>query len=158
MNQLAAKAVCFKLAAAPDFAEVQKMILQNAACFAEAFARRGYRLVTGGTDNHLVLIDLRQKNITGAAAEKALESVGIIVNRNVIPYDTEMPSQTGGLRIGSPAISARGMESAEVLQIVDLVDRVLSNPDSPSVAAAVAREVTALCRRFPAYSGNGGSG
>jgi glycine hydroxymethyltransferase len=150
MSQLAAKAVCFKLAAENTFVECQKKILANAVCFAEAFSGRGYRVVTGGTDNHLVLIDLRNKKLGGDAAETLLESVGIVVNRNVIPYDTASISAPSGIRIGTTSISARGMGPAEVVQIVDLIHAVLSAPGDTAVRLSAADAVAGLCRRFPA--------
>jgi len=150
MNQLAAKAVCFKLAAEDAFVDCQKRILSNAACCAKAFAERGYRVVTGGTDTHLVLIDLRSKRLSGDVAETLLESVGIVVNRNVIPYDTASVSAPSGLRVGATSISARGMGTAEVVQIVDLIDAVLSAPGDTAVRLSAADAVAGLCRRFPA--------
>jgi len=151
LNLLAAKAVCFHRAAAPEFAALQRKTLDNAAAFAREFEKRGYRLVTGGTDNHLVLVDLTAKDLTGEAAEKALESTGIIVNRNVIPGDARRADVASGIRIGSPAITARGMGTAEVARIVDMVDSALAGLHQPSVLEAVSRQVVELCRRFPVY-------
>ncbi len=151
LNLLAAKAVCFKLAMKPEFTALQRKTLETAAAFALEFEKRGYRIVTGGTDNHLVLVDLTSKNLTGEVAEKALESVGIIVNRNVIPGDTRKADVASGIRIGSPAITSRGMGIVEVVQIVDLIDRILVNHHQPSVLKQVSREVTGLCRQFPVY-------
>jgi glycine hydroxymethyltransferase len=149
LNFIAAKAVCFHLAMADDFVELQKKTLKNAACLAGEFERLGYRIVSGGTDNHLVLIDLRLKGLTGALAEKALESVGIIVNRNVIPGDPEKPDVTSGIRIGSPAITSRGMQEPEVRQIVRMMDTVMLNREDSRVLKQIANEVQDLCKKFP---------
>lgn len=149
LNLIAAKAVCFHLAQADDFVELQRKTLNNAGCFAAEFKRRGYRIVSGGTDNHLVLIDLRSKGLTGALAEKTLESVGIIVNRNVIPADPEKPEICSGIRIGSPAITSRGMQDSEVQQIVRMMDAAMSNPENSEILNQVAQEVKTLCKQFP---------
>ncbi|MGD2037514.1 MAG: serine hydroxymethyltransferase [Desulfobacterales bacterium] len=149
LNFIAAKAVCFHLAASDDFVELQKRTLKNAACFAGELERLGYRIVSGGTDNHLVLVDLRPKGLTGARAEKALESVGIIVNRNVIPADPEKPDVTSGIRIGSPAVSSRGMAEPEVQQIARLMDTAMSNDENSQILDKLAKEVQVLCRQFP---------
>ncbi len=149
LNFIAAKTVCFHLAMADEFVELQKRTLKNAACFASEFKRLGYRLVSDGTENHLVLIDLRSKGLTGALAEKALESVGIIVNRNVIPGDPERPELTSGIRIGSPAVSSRGMAEPEVQQIVRIMDAAISNREDSQILGQVANEVKDLCKKFP---------
>jgi len=149
LNFIAAKTVCFHLATADEFVELQKRTLKNAACFASEFKRLGYRLVSDGTDNHLVLVDLRSKGLTGALAEKALESVGIIANRNVIPGDPERPELTSGIRIGSPAISTRGMAEPEVQQIVRIMDAAMSNNEDFQILGQVADEVKDMCKRFP---------
>ena len=149
MNILAAKAVCFKLAMKDDFKELQKKTLKNAACFASEFDKMGYRTVSGGTDNHLILLDLRTKKLNGDIAEKTLESVGIIVNRNVIPNDPEKPEIASGIRIGSPAITSRGMGEAEVVQIVKMMDAAMVNRDKAEVLENVLEEVIGLCKRFP---------
>ena len=151
LNLLAAKAVCFKLAMEPAFKEEQAETLKNATVFADEFAKKGYRIVSGGTDNHLILVDLRSKGLTGDVAEKTLESVGVVVNRNVIPGDPEKPDVTSGIRIGSPGITSRGMGKVEVAQIVDLMDTAMVNRDSLDVLGKVSREVTELCLKFPVY-------
>lgn len=151
LNLLAAKAVCFKLALEPEFKERQKKTLENAAVFAAGFEKKGYRIVSGGTDNHLVLVDLRSKELTGDMAEKTLESVGIIVNRNVIPGDSQRPDITSGIRVGSPAITTRGMAAPEVTQIVDLMDTAMLNNKNHDVLEQVSQEVVDLCRKFPVY-------
>jgi glycine hydroxymethyltransferase len=149
LNFIAAKAVCFHLARTDDFVELQNKTLKNAACFAGGFERLGYRIVSGGTDNHLVLIDLRPKGLTGALAEKTLESVGIIVNRNVIPGDPERPDVTSGIRVGSPAVSSRGMTEPEVHQIVRIMDTAMSNSENSQILGQVADKVKDLCHKFP---------
>jgi glycine hydroxymethyltransferase len=149
LNFIAAKAVCFHLARTDDFVELQNKTLKNAACFAGEFERLGYRIVSGGTDNHLVLIDLRPKGMNGAHAEKTLESVGVIVNRNVIPGDPERPDLTSGIRIGSPAVSSRGMAEPEVHQIVRIMDTAMSNSENSQILGQVANEVKNLCKKFP---------
>ncbi len=151
LNLLAAKAVCFKLALNPEFKELQKMTLVNAAAFAAGFKKKGYRMVSGGTDNHLVLVDLRSKGLTGVLAEKTLESVGIIVNRNVIPGDPQKPDITSGIRIGSPAVTTRGMGLDEVAQIVNWIDIAIVNNKNSDILGNVSQEVMNLCRRFPVY-------
>jgi glycine hydroxymethyltransferase len=149
LNFIAAKAVCFHLAMTDDFVVLQKKTLNNAACFASAFERLGYRTVSGGTDNHLVLIDLRPKGLTGALAEKTLESVGIMINRNVIPGDPEKPDVTSGIRIGSPAITCRGMQEAEVEQIVRMMDRAILNREDSRALKQISSDVQVLCKKFP---------
>ena len=149
LNFVAAKAVCFHLAMANDFVELQKNTLKNAACFSAEFERLGYRIVSGGTENHLVLIDLRSKGLTGAIAEKALESVGIVVNRNVIPGDPERPDVTSGIRIGSPAITSRGMNESQMQQIVRMMDTVMMNVENQQILDQVAQDVQDLCKKYP---------
>ena len=151
LNMLAAKAVCFKLALEPEFKEQQEKTVENAATFAAGFEKKGYRLVSGGTDNHLVLVDLRSKDLTGDVAEKTLESVGIIVNRNVIPGDPQRPDITSGIRIGSPAITTRGMAAPEVTQIIDLMDTAMLNRKNSDTLEQVSQKVADLCRKFPVY-------
>ena len=151
LNLLAAKAVCFKLALEPEFRDLQKKTLDNAAALAAGFEKKGYRIVTGGTDNHLILVDLRPKKLTGDIAEKTLESVGIIVNRNVIPGDPQRPDVTSGIRVGSPGITSRGMGDDEVNQIVELMDTAMANAENGDILDQVSQRVTDLCRKFPVY-------
>jgi glycine hydroxymethyltransferase len=150
-NLIAAKAVCFKLAMAPEFAKTQKKILENALCLAEELGKRGYRIVYGGTENHIVLVDLRSKGVTGNVAEETLESVGILTNKNVIPYDPEKPAIGSGLRLGTSAISSRGMGRAEVIKIAGLINDALLNREEKDELARVAREVSHLCKGFSLY-------
>jgi glycine hydroxymethyltransferase len=151
MNQIAAKAVCFKLAMSPDFKQIQERILDNAICFADAFDKKGYRVVSEKTENHLVLLDLRSKGLTGDRAETLLESVGIIANKNVIPHDPQPANVTSGFRIGSTAITARGMGLTEVGQIVDWIDAALSHSDQQEILDEISEAVSQLSRRFPIY-------
>ena len=113
------------------------------------FEKNGYRIVSGGTDNHLILVDLRPKGLTGNVTEKALESVGIILNRNVIPYDAEKPDIASGIRIGSPAITSRGMGETEVIKIVELIDTALMNRENIETLSKISTEVLSLCKQFP---------
>jgi len=151
LNQVAAKAVCFHLAGTPEFVAVQRRIVANAAAMADEFNKRGYHLVSGGTDNHMVLVDLRPKGLTGRDAEEVLESTGIIVNRNVIPNDPQPPDQASGIRVGSSAISARGLETAEARRIVALIDTVMDSRGRQEARDHVASEVAAICREYPVY-------
>lgn len=149
MNMIAAKAVCFHRAGKPEFREIQRQTLANARCMAQALASRDYRIVSGGTDNHLVLVDLRPRGLTGDRAEKQLEAAGLIVNRNPIPNDPQSPKTAGGLRLGTPAITVRGMKEPEVERIVAWIDAVLTNHRRKDIQANIAREIAALCHRFP---------
>jgi len=148
---IAAKAVAFKEALDPSFKVYSRQIVANAQALAKALVARGYQLVSGGTDNHLMLVDLRNKNLTGKVAEKALDAAGITVNKNTVPKETQSPFVTSGIRIGTPAVTTRGMKEAEMEQIASLIDRVLSAPDDTPAAARVKDEVKALAGRFPLY-------
>jgi len=148
---IAAKAVAFKEALEPSFKVYSKQIVANAQALAKALVARGYQLVSGGTDNHLMLVDLRNKNLTGKVAEKALDVAGITVNKNTVPKETQSPFVTSGIRIGTPAVTTRGMMEAEMEQIASLIDRVLMAPDDAGIAARVKDEVRGLAGRFPLY-------
>ncbi|MFZ2330336.1 MAG: serine hydroxymethyltransferase [Atribacterota bacterium] len=148
MHVIAAKAICFKLAMQDDFITYQKQVKKNASVLAQALMERDYQLVSGGTDNHLMLVDLRNKNITGKEAEKALEKAGITVNKNTVPFDTQSPMITSGIRIGTPAMTTRGMKEKEMLQIAELIDRVLSDIDNEKVSQEVHQNVVKLCQQF----------
>ncbi|MEM1128251.1 MAG: serine hydroxymethyltransferase [Bacteroidota bacterium] len=151
MHVIAAKAVAFREALQPDFKAYAAQVLSNAQAMAEAFLERGYTLVSGGTDNHLVLIDLRSKGLTGKQAEAALQAADITVNKNMVPFDTESPFVTSGIRVGTPAMTTRGFGPAEFREVVALMDRVLTDADNETVHAAVRRDVHTLCQRFPLY-------
>ena len=147
---IAAKAVAFKEALEPSFAVYTKQIVANAQALAKGLVSRGYQLVSGGTDNHLMLVDLRNKGLTGKAAEKALDLAAITVNKNTVPKETQSPFVTSGIRIGTPAVTTRGMRESEMERIADLIDQVLMSAEDASVAARVKEEVRALAERVPA--------
>lgn len=151
VNSIAAKALAFKLAMAPDFVRIQQKTLENAGCLASHLAEKGFRIVTGGTDNHQVLLDLSSKEVNGNLAEKALEAMGIITNRNVIPSDSENPGKVSGLRLGTSAVTSRGMGTIQMKQIADLIDTALLNHEREEIRKAVSAEVIKLCRAFPVY-------
>ena len=151
MHVIAAKAVAFKEAMEPSFKEYQGRIVRNARVLAEEMTRKGFRLVSGGTDNHLMLVDLTPKGITGRDAEVALDKVGITVNKNGIPFDTRKPTVTSGIRIGTPAVTTRGMKEGDMKVIASLIDRCLSNTGDETAQAKVAAEVKELTGRFPFY-------
>ena len=151
MHIIAAKAVCFKEASEPGFADYQRQIVANAVRLATVIAGHGFRLVSGGTDNHLMLVDVFSKGITGKAAEAALGKAAITVNKNAIPFDKNPPMTASGIRIGTPALTTRGMREPEMDQVGDFIARVLAAPDDDRVLASVKAEVERLCRRFPLY-------
>jgi glycine hydroxymethyltransferase len=153
MHIVAAKAVAFKQLSDPNYKAYCGQVIKNAQVLAQALTERGFRLVTGGTDNHLMLVDLRSKGITGKKAEHLLDLVGITVNKNAIPNDPEKPFVTSGIRVGTPAMTTRGMKEAEMVQIADLIDRALSARDDEAKLQAVHAEVTALTSRFPLVQG-----
>ena len=152
MHVIAAKAVAFKEALAPEFTTYQKQIVANARVLAETLSGEGWRLVSGGTDNHLMLVDVFSKGITGKVAEKALDDAGITVNKNTIPFDTNKPMVASGIRIGTPALTARGMKEPEMEAIGRLISRALGSVDNESELAAVKSDVSKLCERFPLYA------
>ncbi|HOI90948.1 MAG TPA: serine hydroxymethyltransferase [Candidatus Rifleibacterium sp.] len=151
MHVIAAKAVAFKEALEPSFKDYQKRVVENAQALAAALTARGFRLVSGGTDNHLMLIDVRNKNITGKAAEKALDHAGITVNKNTIPNDPASPFVTSGLRVGTPAVTTRGMTPEVMKQIATLMDEAIAKPEDEANLAAVKAKVNAICEKFPFY-------
>ncbi len=151
MHVIASKAVSCEEALRDDFKSYQKQVQSNAKALGNAFLEKGYNLVSNGTDNHLILIDLRNKNLTGKVAEESLERANITLNKNMVPFDTESPFVTSGIRIGSPAMTTRGMGTDEFEYIAELIDRVLQNPEKESVIADVKNEVDDLCEQFPLY-------
>jgi glycine hydroxymethyltransferase len=151
MHIIAAKAVCFKEALEPGFAGYQQQIVRNAQRLAAGLASAGFRLVSGGTDNHLMLVDVFSKGLTGKVAEAALGKAGITVNKNAIPFDKNPPMVASGIRIGTPAITSRGMGEAEMDLIAQYIARALASPEDDAALAVVRTEVEALCRRFPLY-------
>jgi glycine hydroxymethyltransferase len=151
MHIIAAKAVCLKEAAEPSFVDYQKRIVANAQTLAAALTAAGYRLVSGGTDNHLMLVDVFSKGITGKVAEAALGKAGITVNKNAIPFDKNPPMVASGIRIGTPAVTTRGMGEREMQTIAEFIARALQTPDDDSALGMVRTEVETLCRKFPLY-------
>jgi len=151
MHVIAAKAVAFREAQMPEWREYQRQIVKNAKALADGLTGKGYRLVSGGTDTHLMLVDLTPKGITGKDAQEALDRAWITVNKNGIPFDTKGPMVTSGIRIGTPAVTTRGMKEPEMAAIATLIDRVLTNLGSTSAEAAVRAEVPELTSGFPLY-------
>jgi len=151
MHIIAAKAVAFKEALSPEFKQYQKQVIANSKAFAAALASKGFRIVTGGTDNHLFMVDLRSKKITGKEIATLLDRVQITVNKNLIPFDPETPMVTSGIRIGTPAITTRGMKEAQMLTIADLIDRTALNRDNEVELEKVRKEVEKLALDFPIY-------
>ena len=149
MHTIAAKAVALKEAATPEFAAYAAQIVSNARALAAGLQSEGWRLVSGGTDNHLVLLDVGSKGLTGKAAETALDSAGITVNKNTIPYDTRRPTVTSGIRIGTPALTTRGMCEDEMSRVARLIGRVLDHIDDETEHARVRAEVRELASGFP---------
>jgi len=149
MHIIAAKAVCFLEASQPAFRQYQQQIVKNAAALARGLMERGFRLVSGGTDTHLMLVDLRPQGLTGKEAEALLDEVGITVNKNTIPFDPESPFVTSGIRIGTPAVTTRGMKEPEMEEIADLIHRTLTGRGDPAVKEEVRRRVAGLVAGFP---------
>lgn len=151
MHIIAAKAVAFKEAMTEEFKQYQRQTVKNAKAMAQEFVKRGYDLVSGGTDNHLFLIDLRNKGITGKEAQELLETVNIILNKNTIPFDERGANEPSGIRIGTPTVTSRGMKEAEVVKIAECIDKVLSQPNDNRVKDAVRKTVEELCSAYPLY-------
>ncbi|MCD4720118.1 MAG: serine hydroxymethyltransferase [Desulfobacula sp.] len=149
VNLIAAKALIFKLAMEEKFVSIQKKTIQNAKIMAGALMEKGYHVISGGTDNHQVLIDLTSKGISGKSAEECLESAGIILNRNVVPQDADNPGKVSGIRLGSGAVSARGMGEPQMHKIIELMDMAMTNPTEKAVIKDVKDSVLKLCRAFP---------
>ncbi|MXW31575.1 MAG: serine hydroxymethyltransferase [Rhodothermaceae bacterium] len=151
VHVIAAKAVAFKEALQPEFVEYARQVQKNAAVMAQSFLSRGYDVVSGGTDNHLVLVDLRSKNITGRDAERALQAAHITVNKNMVPFDDKSPFVTSGIRLGTAAVTTRGFKEADIEEVVMLIDRVLNAPIDESIRHKVKNEVHGLCENHPLY-------
>jgi glycine hydroxymethyltransferase len=151
MHIIAAKAVCLLEAQQPEFREYQKQIVINARTLAETLAASGFRLVAGGTDNHLMLVDVYSRRVTGKQAQEALERAAITVNKNAIPFDTQPPMVASGIRIGTPAVTTRGMREAEMVQIGKWISEALNHLENEAVLGRIRREVEALTQRFPLY-------
>jgi glycine hydroxymethyltransferase len=152
MHVIAAKAVAFKEALTPEFKSYQRQVILNARALAEALQRAGLRLTSGGTDNHLMLVDLRPKKLTGKVAEAALGAAGITVNKNMIPFDPEKPMVTSGIRVGSPAVTTRGMKEAQMATVGALIGEALDHAGDEAALAKVRGQVKELARQFPLYA------
>jgi len=152
MQVIAAKAVCFKEAMMPEFKEYQKQVVKNAKTIAEELANNNFNIVSGGTDNHLMLVNLRNKGITGKDADAALQNSGIILNKNTIPFETLSPFVTSGIRIGTPSVTTRGMKEEEMKQIADMIARVLLDIGNKEIQEEVRKEAKELCEGFPVYA------
>jgi glycine hydroxymethyltransferase len=151
MHVIAAKAVCFKEAATAEFAAYQRQVVANAKRLAGNLATAGFRIVSGGTDNHLMLVDVFSKGLTGKVAEAALGKAAITVNKNAIPFDQNPPMVASGIRLGTPAVTTRGMGEREMDLIAEYIARVLASPENDTALAGVKVEVEQLCRKFPLY-------
>jgi glycine hydroxymethyltransferase len=148
---IAAKAVAFGEILTDDFLEYQRQVRRNAQAMAKSFVERGYHLISGGTDNHLMLIDLRNRGVTGKRAQESLDRAHITLNKNAVPFDDKSPFVTSGIRIGVPAVTTRGLKEPEMEVIVSLIDRVIANPDDEKTCMDVRREVEGLMEGFPLY-------
>jgi glycine hydroxymethyltransferase len=149
MHVIAAKAVAFKEALAPEFKVYQRQIVANAQALAEGLLRRGFRLISGGTDNHLMLADLSNRNVTGKEAEATLDRAGITVNKNAIPFDEKPPAVASGVRLGTPCVTTRGMKEPEMEIIAEAIDRVTAHPNDEAVIRETRKRMKALCKKFP---------
>ena len=153
MHVIAAKAVAFQEALKPDFALYQERIVKNARALAEELLKRDFRLVSGGTDNHLILVNLANRNLTGRAMEQALDKAGMTVNKNAVPFDPQPPTVTSGFRVGTPAVTTRGFGPGEMAKIAAWIERVAKNPEDEEELARIKAEAMELCRAFPLYEG-----
>jgi glycine hydroxymethyltransferase len=151
MHVVAAKAVAFKEALQADFVEYSRQVIKNAQAMAKKLIDLGYDIVSGGTDTHLMLVDLRNRELTGKDAEAALEAAGITVNKNMVPEDPQPPTVTSGIRIGTPALTSRGMKENEMREVAFLMDKILSDINNEAVLQRVSDQVLDLCKRFPLY-------
>lgn len=151
MHVIAAKAVALKEAQTPEFRSYQKQVVKNAQALAAGLVQKEFRIISGGTDTHLVLVDLTSKGVTGKSAEEALDKVRITLNKNTVPFETRSPRVTSGIRLGTPAVTTRGMKEEQMKEIAELIDRVIANPADTGVTAEVASRVKELCRQFPIY-------
>ncbi len=151
MHVIAAKAVAFKEAMTPEFKEYAKQVILNARVLAQELAKEGFKIITGGTDSHIVLVDLRNMNLTGKVVEEALEKAGITVNKNAVPFDPQKPTVTSGIRIGTPALTTRGMKEEEMVKIAKMISTVVKNLDDETIIEKVRGEVRDLCEQFPLY-------
>jgi glycine hydroxymethyltransferase len=153
MHVIAAKAIGFRENLQPDFTDYARQIIRNAQALASALIGRGYHIISGGTDNHLMLIDLRNKGVTGKAAQLALDRANITCNKNAVPFDDKSPLITSGIRLGTPALTTRGFREAEMERVAELIDRLISSHDNEETVAEVKQDVIDLCSRFPIHQG-----
>lgn len=151
MHVIAAKAVAFKEALSDEFKAYQKQVIKNAAVLAEELTKKGFRIVSGGTDNHLMLVDLRSKNITGKEAQFLLDDIGITANRNTIPFEPLSPFVTSGIRLGTPALTTRGLKEDDIRQVADIIATVIDNRDDAAAIEKAKAEVQDICKKFPLY-------
>ena len=152
MHVIAAKALAFKEAMTDEYKAYQKQVVENAMELSKVLIEKDYKILSGGTDNHLVLVDLRNKGLTGKVAEEVLDEIGITTNKNAVPFDTESPFVTSGIRLGLPGITTRGLVSADMTEVVEVIDLILMNLDNDEIKANCRERVTALCQRYPLYS------
>jgi len=152
MHVIAAKAVGFHENLQPEFKVYSKQVIANASALASELINRGYNIISGGTDNHLMLIDLRNKNVTGKEAQETLDKAGITVNKNAVPFDDKSPLITSGIRIGTPAITTRGMQTPQMKIVAEFIDRAIANRTNPEALTKISNEVKNLCATFPLYS------
>jgi glycine hydroxymethyltransferase len=153
MHVIAAKAVAFREAAQPEFRHYQLSVVENAKTMARRFIERGYRIVSGGTENHLFLVDLIDKGITGKLADQVLGEAHITVNKNAVPNDPQSPFVTSGIRVGTPAVTTRGFNAADCEALADWMCDVLDDPHNPAVIERIRENVTHICRKYPVYAG-----
>ncbi len=151
MHVIAAKAVAFKEALQPEFKEYQSQVIKNAKALSEELANKGFRIVSGGTDNHLLLVDLRNKKVTGKDAEKVLDKAGITINKNAIPYDTQKPFIASGIRLGTPALTTRGMKEIQMQIIAQMIAEAIEHKDDENYLTKIKEDVKKLCNQFPLY-------
>jgi glycine hydroxymethyltransferase len=148
---IAAKAIAFQEALSDEYLDYIVQVTRNAKAMAEAFVSKGYKIISGGTDNHLMLIDMRSKKLTGKQAEEALIIADITINKNMVPFDTQSPMVTSGMRIGTPAITTRGMKEKDVVKVVELIDEALQKPEDQKHLKSVKRKVNRFMEKFPLY-------
>ena len=151
MHVIAAKAVAFKEALSDEFKEYQQQVIKNAKVLAEELTKKGFRIVSGGTDNHLMLVDLRSKNITGKEAQFLLDEIGITANRNTIPFEPLSPFVTSGLRLGTPALTTRGLKEEDIREVADIIAETIENREDKNAIEKAKAQVANICKRFPLY-------
>ena len=151
MHVIAAKAVAFKEALSDEFKEYQQQVIKNAKVLAEELTKKGFRIVSGGTDNHLMLVDLRSKNITGKEAQFLLDEIGITANRNTIPFEPLSPFVTSGIRLGTPALTTRGLKEEDIREVADIIAETIEHREDKNAIEKAKAQVSDICKRFPLY-------